>query len=91
LYAPGKKLFVIATGTGASVTTEGDNEGTADGSDVGTKLGDDVGVGVGSGVTHAVCAAFALLPAGHLAHILAFGPETCPASHFLHIISGEGE
>jgi hypothetical protein len=84
-------VFVIETGTGASVTTEGDTEGEAVGSDVGRKLGDDVGLGVGSGVTHAVWAPLALLPAGHLLHILALGPETSPASHFLHIISGEGE
>ena len=54
-------------------------------------VGGDVGVVVGSGVTHAVCSAFALLPAGHSVHTLAFGPEIRPSAHFLHFLLGEGE
>ena len=69
----------------------GANDGKALGADVGLADGSDVGAAVGSGVTHAVWAAFAVLPAAHTVHILAFGPETDPGSHFLHIISGEGE
>ena len=61
------------------------------GGDVGGDEGGDVGVVVGSGVTHAVWPAFALLPAGHSVHTLAFGPEIRPAAHFMHILSGEGE
>ena len=72
------------------VTGEKDTvEGTAPG--VGKKVGDDVGTAVGVGVTHAVCAALAVLPAGHIEHTLAFAPDTDPGAHFTHIMVGEGE
>jgi hypothetical protein len=50
-----------------------------------------VGVVVGSGVTHAVCSAFAVLPAGHSVQMAAFAPEIKPAAHFMHCMSGDGE
>jgi hypothetical protein len=72
------------------VTGEKDTvEGTAPG--VGKKVGDDVGTAVGVGVTHAVCAALAVLPPAHTVHTLAFAPDTDPGAHFMHILSGEGE
>ena len=61
------------------------------GGDVGGDEGGDVGVVVGSGVTHAVWPAFALLPAGHSEHLVAFAPEIKPAAHFMHFMSGDGE
>jgi hypothetical protein len=48
-------------------------------------------VGVGVTAMHAVCSALASVPAVHTVHTLAFAPETDPAAHFMHILSGVGE
>jgi hypothetical protein len=67
--APGVGVDV-GTALGVAVGVDvGTAVGVAVGFDVGTAVGntvgDDVGTAVGVGVTHAVCAALAVLPAGH--------------------------